>query len=638
MDRIIESFIEDFKDEFSYYKIDKTKLFEHFVNYVLVSKIYPDRASLDKINVGGNRNPGIDGLAIMANNHLVTSQEEVDYFIQENDLLDVDFNFIQSKTSESFDMGGINTFIASVKEFFRDGDLQFEDDLLNLRDLKNYIYKNSIKMERSPSLNLFYATTGKWIGDINLNTIIESGLKDLRETKLFGTVKFIPVDADKLKSLYREIKNKITKEIIFDKHTILPKMEKVKESYLGILPAAELVKITSDDDGELIKTIFYDNVRDFQGYNRVNNGIRKSVEEKEDNDKFVLLNNGITIVAKSLNKVGSAFRLSEFQIVNGCQTSHVLHHLKSQLSAELFVSLKLIVTDDDDTINDIIRATNSQTEVKNEAFEILKPFHKKLEEFYLTFQKDENKRLFYERRSRQYFGVKAKGEKIIGLSTQIASFIAMFLNEPQSTQRYFGELLSSYSKRLFIENHSLFPYYTSGLALNVLEELFREGVLGYSSRKYKYHLLLMFRIQVGGERIPINSNANKEIEKYCLKILEVLWDRKKALAVFKGLEQKLKNTLETTKVANRQAHLTRAFTEELIPTIGNDKKQGKITYYNFQKGFGFIKVDKGDDDVFVHYTELGRIPQNEIVPGLQLSFDIFVSSRGPQAKNIEKFK
>src|SRR5690606_17423656 len=113
------------------------------VNYVLVSKLYPDRSSLDKINVGGTRNPGIDGLAIMSNNHLVTSQEEVDYFIQEADLLDVDFNFIQSKTSDSFELGGINTFIASVKEFFRDGELQFEDDLLNLRDLKNYIYKNS---------------------------------------------------------------------------------------------------------------------------------------------------------------------------------------------------------------------------------------------------------------------------------------------------------------------------------------------------------------------------------------------------------------------------------------------------------------------------------------------------------------
>src|SRR5690606_15207589 len=126
----------------------------------------------------------------------------------------------------------------------------------------------------------------------------------------------------------------------------------------------ELVKITSDDDGELIKTIFYDNVRDFQGYNKVNTGIRNTIVEKKENDKFVILNNGITIVAKSLNKVGSAFKLSEFQIVNGCQTSHVLHHLKDSITPNVYIPLKLIVTDHDDTINDIIRATNSQTEVK----------------------------------------------------------------------------------------------------------------------------------------------------------------------------------------------------------------------------------------------------------------------------------
>jgi cold shock CspA family protein len=635
MDRIIESFIDDFKTEFNFDKIDQSKLFEHYVNYVLVSKLYPDRSSLDKINVGGNRNPGIDGLAIMTNNHLVTSQQEVDYFIQDADLLDVEFNFIQSKTSESFDMGSISGFLASVKDFFRDGDLNFEDDLLNLRDLKNYIYRNSIKMEGRPSLKLYFATTGKWLDDANLLAVINSNIKDLKSTDLFEEVKFIPIDANKLKSLYREIKNKITKEITFEKHTILPKMEKVTESYLGILPVTELVKITSDDDGELIKTIFYDNVRDFQGFNKVNNGIRDTIEDGKSSDKFVLLNNGITIVAKSLNKVGSAFKISEYQIVNGCQTSHVLHHTKEKLTPNIFVPLKLIVSDDDDTINEVIKATNSQTEVKNEAFEILKPFHKRLEEFYLSFEKEENKRLYYERRSRQYFGSRAKGEKIIGLSTQIASYIAMFLNEPQSTQRYYGELLSSYSSRLFRDNNSLYPYYTSGLALNLVEEFFRENKLLQSSKKFKYHLLLLFRIKVAGEHVPINTDGNKDHEKYCRKILEALWDKEKAASIFKELELKIQKALDKTTTLHRQAHLTRAFTEELIPTIKDDKKLGRVSYYNFKKGFGFIKLDGSDEDVFVHYTEMSRVQQNEIVPGLKLKFDVFNSIKGNQAKNIE---
>lgn len=636
MDRIIESYIEDFKEEFNYDNTERNKLFEHFANYTIISKIYPDRSSLDKINVGGNKNPGIDGLAIMTNNHLTTSEEEIDYFIQENDELKVEFNFIQAKTSSSFDMSGINTFTSSVKEFFRDGNLTFEDELLNLRDLKNYIYKNSIKMENSPVLKMYYASTGKWNNDQNLNTIINSCIKDLESTNLFSKIKFIPIDADKLKSLYREIKNKITKEIQFDKHTILPKIVNVTESYLGIVPANELIKITSDDDGELIKTIFYDNVRDFQGYNKVNTGIRSTIQDNNFSDQFVLLNNGVTIVAKSLNKVGSAFKISEFQIVNGCQTSHVLHHLREIITDNIQVPLKLIVTDNENTINDIIRATNSQTEVKNEAFEILKPFHKKLEEFYLTFQKDPGKRLFYERRSRQYFGAKAKRDRVIGLPNQIASYIAMFLNEPHSTQRYFGELLNSYRSRLFQENHSYYPYYTSGLGLSLLEDFFRENKLKSTSKRFKYHLLLMFRIHLAGEKVPINVSGNKQIEKHCMKVLEVLWDRNKAITLFKKLEEKLETALSQTTILNRNAHQTRAFTSELFPVINDSKKSGKLTYYNFERGFGFIRIDNSENDVFAHYTELKAVPENKIIPGVHLEFEIFESIRGPQAKNIER--
>jgi cold shock CspA family protein len=635
MDRIVESFLEDFKSEFNYSHIDKSKLFENFINYIIVSKLYPDRLSVDKINVGGTRNPGIDGLAVMVNGHLVTSQEEVDYFIDDTSSLEVDFHFVQSKTSESFDMGSINTFIASVKEFFKDGELDFEDELLNLRDLKNYIYRNSIKMEKSPSLNLYYATTGKWLNDKNLSVTINSGLDELKKSGLFSKIKFNPIDSDKIKSLYREIKNKITKEIIFEKHTILPKIDKVTESYLGIIPASELLAAICDDDGDIIKTIFYDNVRDFQGFNKVNSGIRSSLESADFKDKFLLMNNGITLVARSLNKVGSAFKISDFQIVNGCQTSHVLHNLKRLVDDKVYIPLKLIVTDNDDVTNEIIKATNSQTEVKNEAFEILRPFHKKLEEFYLTYEKFDNKRVFYERRSRQFITSKTKKEIIISLSTQISSFVAMFLNEPQSTHRYFGELLKAYDKKLFIDNHSFYPYYTSGLALGVVEGLYRENILHSSLKIFKYHLLLMLRIHIAGEKIPINVSSNKEIEKYCNKICEVLWDRENAKNVFLMLEGKLKQALENTSVLKRQAHSIRAFTEELIPVVASSKKEGELSYYNSVRGFGFLRLPNTEEDIFVHFSELQKNYHEPLLIGLKFSFEVHASHKGLQATNVE---
>ncbi len=33
MDKIVESFIEDFKNDFGFGELNKSKLFEHFINY-----------------------------------------------------------------------------------------------------------------------------------------------------------------------------------------------------------------------------------------------------------------------------------------------------------------------------------------------------------------------------------------------------------------------------------------------------------------------------------------------------------------------------------------------------------------------------------------------------------------------------
>ncbi len=489
-------------------------------------------------------------------------------------------------------------------------------------------------MDKSPSLKLYYATCGSWKNDQNILAILHTGEKELNDTGLFSSVSINIIDAEKIKKLYRNIKHKITKEILFDKHTILPKIEGVTESYIGYLPVSEFLKLITDEEGELLKNVFYDNVRDFQGFNYVNKEIKKSVEDQKLNDKFVLLNNGITIVSKSVNKVGAAFKVNDYQIVNGCQTSHVLYYLKDKVSDLLQIPIKLIVTNDPDVTNNIIKATNQQTEVKNEAFEILSPFHKKIEEFYLAFEKEDNKRVYYERRSKQYDNSKINRLNIITLATQISSFIAMFLNEPHSTKRYFGELLRSYRSRLFQDNHSPYPYYTSGLAYYVVETLYRDKILNLQYKQFKPHLLMLFRIKVAGEKIPPFSS--RKIETYCLKLLEYLWDRKKAQEKFSELESVLIDTYKNTKLLKRQAHVLRAFTEELIPSLRSNKKVGIVTYFNSYRGFGFIRVSGTQEDIFVHVSEIERsLNRSSLSIGEQVNFNIRDTYKGQQAKDLE---
>lgn len=399
-DRIVEGYLKDFIKSEQLEHLDDAQAFERFVNFCVISRDHPDTFELEDVSVGGTGDLGIDGLAILVNDHIVSSPEDVDFFKKQLRRLDVRFVFIQSKTSGNFEASEIGNFLFGVRTFFTSPGIENEQ-LKRARALKEYIYDSSIDMDYPPVCDLYYATLGKWVGDAHVKSRIDSETDLLRKTDLFSRVDFVPLDADAIKAMYRELKRKVVKEIVFEKHTILPKIQGVQEAYIGVLPASEYLKLICDTDGRLQRSLFYDNVRDFQGNNPVNQEILETLKAHALRDKFIVLNNGITIVAQSLTKIGTTFKLKDFQIVNGCQTSHVLHSAVGSTDS-VQIPLKLIVTSDQDVTNAIIKGTNRQTEVKIEAFESLNPFQKELEEFYTTVGQDRQYRLYYERRSRQY--------------------------------------------------------------------------------------------------------------------------------------------------------------------------------------------------------------------------------------------
>ncbi|MDX8366655.1 cold-shock protein CspD [Cytobacillus sp. IB215665] len=64
--------------------------------------------------------------------------------------------------------------------------------------------------------------------------------------------------------------------------------------------------------------------------------------------------------------------------------------------------------------------------------------------------------------------------------------------------------------------------------------------------------------------------------------------------------------------------------------------QGKVKWFNSEKGFGFIEVE-GGDDVFVHYSAIQGDGFKTLEEGQEVSFEIEEGSRGPQATNVQKF-
>ena len=516
MDRIVQSYIDDFLKSQQIDEKDSSKQFEMFSSYCAVAQQYTEVFDLNDILTGAGGDCGIDGIAIIANGTIISSKEEVDDLIELNKgLSDMLFVFIQSKTSSGFSSSEMGTFGAGVVDFFSETPQFVRNQFIQEKsDLINYIFSKAVHFKSKPCCFLYYVTTGKWVDDQNCVARKNMIIHDLEELDLFKEVQFIPVDVKLIQKYYRNTIDVIETEIDFSQKVLLPDILKIKQSYLGYVDYEEYLKLIVGDNGEIRKNVFYDNVRDYQGDNEVNIEIAETI--KSASNKFILLNNGVTIICKKLTNLRNKFTLTDYQIVNGCQTSHVLYYNKEFINGNLQIPIKLIETLDEDTVNNIIKATNRQTQVTNEQLIALNEFHRQLEAFYQTFSGTQ--KLYYERRSKQYnYMTEVEKVRIVTISTQIKAAAAMFFDKPHLASRYYGRLLKSVDG-IFNEEHKLSPYYTCAYLLYKLEYLFRNKLLPAQYRKFRYHILMLIKYDFSDGKVP-NLNSNK-MENVCKKILE----------------------------------------------------------------------------------------------------------------------
>lgn len=403
VDPITQKFLGEFCKSF---EIDEKKMdtaFEYFCNYCCVNKENGIvDIKLEEMSTGRNAQ-GIDGIAIIVNHKLVTSISEIEFQIQNSRVLDVNFVFIQAKTSSSFDNTLMLNFFEFTKSFFGgDGSEFITPEIQNFFEMKEFIYDNAEYMtESNPKLSMYYVTTGKWVNDKTLVKLKDRNEKELQNLNIFSEIRFVPCGATEIQSLYRGTKNLLTAKFKFEKCIVMFGDEDSDSiGYSGVIPFREYRKIIMGD-GDSLKPVFDDNIRDFLGNrNPVNKAITATLQEL-DNNSFCMLNNGITIIAEKVQITGTTAVLTDYQIVNGCQTSHVLYENRNLAGIdELLIPIKVIGTKDDITRNNITKATNSQTSIKPEQLEALSDFQKNLETYYSTFEGE--RRLYYERRTGQY--------------------------------------------------------------------------------------------------------------------------------------------------------------------------------------------------------------------------------------------
>jgi CspA family cold shock protein len=62
--------------------------------------------------------------------------------------------------------------------------------------------------------------------------------------------------------------------------------------------------------------------------------------------------------------------------------------------------------------------------------------------------------------------------------------------------------------------------------------------------------------------------------------------------------------------------------------------QGVVKWFNAEKGFGFISVDGGGNDVFVHYSAIQADGYRSLEENQRVEFDVVQGAKGPQAESV----
>jgi hypothetical protein len=259
------------------------------------------------------------------------------------------------------------SIISSIRNLF--GELEAYDIHYTLREKLNEI-NSYIEEGYIPTVRVYLCNNGlKW------TTKAQSYIDDfLNESPMNSEVyEFIYINHDILLSIQQ--KDTPVDCMLTFKGKFIDEELNFKRALIGTVSVAEIADLMNKYENAILKQ----NVREFLGFKRsVNEGIKATLIDSEARKNFYFLNNGITMICADLgyapsgNKEFTLIKMLDAQIINGGQTSKALQQVlsdpqnKQQDFSEAMVLVriyKLGANKDEELIQDITLATNSQNAI-----------------------------------------------------------------------------------------------------------------------------------------------------------------------------------------------------------------------------------------------------------------------------------
>ncbi len=614
----------DFVDKYELNGNPEINNIRKFICYTYISQVQPERLDrdfdlLDDICDKRLSEFGIFGLAIALNSQLLTTKTDIDDILQNGCKAKFDIYLITDKIDIDYEKV-LEKIIHEKKEFA-------------FIEVLQYIVSQKIimKWEELPAVNLVIVSDRvKEPVVVRKDSVIEKKYQ-INEDRLFRIAKANDNDY----SLTLEYTDSIT----------LSPQNGAGQTYVTLCNAQQIVDILTNEDGMIRANMFDANVRAYQGNTDVNNEMIKTLQSCPEN--FVLYNNGITIVCNELIPKGKTLTISNPQIVNGCQTCNSLYKANADGIdiSKAKVIVKTIEAIGESVAQGIVRGTNRQNIVYEEAFETIRQFHKDFEDFVNIMEVPKFLKVYYERRSKQYYSdTQIKPYQKFNLRMLIQSTVALFMNKVEIAHRHESKLITEYKDVLFVDGQSFYPYYVAALLTVNLDYIMKKERSLSDLRNYKMHILFVLEEMNMGPAPDINDK--EKIEIYCKKFINILTENDFKQLVLSAADRfrKLMNQWIDERGYNYKFAIkdNHEFTEFMLEQLrGTTKrKQTDSIYHGIVMNvdtdkhgnlYGFIKFRPNN----IYFNELDNPGMNISYEGKRVSYRVVGTGTEARAVNVK---
>ena len=137
--------------------------------------------------------------------------------------------------------------------------------------------------------------------------------------------------------------------------------------------------------------------------------------------------------------------------------------------------------------------------------------------------------------------------------------------------------------------------------------------------------------------MKVNKLREEELELLKLRDTEMKNKIAKEQKIQFGEKQDLRKEEVRTQNTEIKIEEEKLKDEKISPKVEAKKVlSGEVKWFNSSKGYGFIKVENEEKDIFVHHSAVQSSGLKYLKRGDLLTFELENSDKGPSAINLNK--